>query len=91
MAGDSEAPYTVIETPEFLGLIEDVLGSIRRWDEIKWARDWLLEKSPMCGNYLPHYNLWVLFFRTEPTIVVYYEIMESRRQVIPRDIQILHS
>jgi hypothetical protein len=85
----NSSPYELVETPEFLGLVEDVIGSMDRWDEIKRGRDWLLERDPKRGSYLPHYDLWVLFFRTHPAIVVYYEIDEAQRQVIPTDIHIL--
>lgn len=61
--------YTLIETPEFLGLVSDTFGSVQRWDEIKWAEDRTLERNPKLGDYLPHYNLWVLMLRTTPMIL----------------------
>ena len=90
MAQDSPTsmPYEVVETPAFLGLVEDMLGSVERWDDMKWAEDWLLEKDPTRGNYLPHYGLWVLILRTEPPILVYYRIDTANRQVFPLDIQV---
>ena len=81
--------YTLIETPEFLGLVSDTFGSVQRWDEIKWAEDWTLERNPKLGDYLPHYNLWVLMLRTTPMILVYYEIDEERRRVMPIDVAVL--
>ena len=84
----SNTPYEVVETPEFLGLAQDMLGSVERWDEIKWGGDWLLERSPNRGNYLPHYDLWVLMLFSDPVILVYYWIDEANRQVFPRDIQV---
>ena len=77
-----------METPEFLGLVEDVLGSVERWDEIKWGQDWLLERDPTRGNYLPHYDLWVLRLHSEAPLWVYYRVEETRRVVFPVDIQI---
>ena len=79
-------PYTLIETSEFLGLVSDTFGSVQRWDEIKWAEDWTLERDPKLGDYLPHYNLWVLMLNTSPMILVYYEIDEERRSVVPIDV-----
>ena len=82
------SPYEIVETPEFLGLAQDMLGSVERWDDIKWAGDWLLEKAPERGNYLPHYRLWVLPLRTVPSIWVYYRIDQANRRVFPLDIQV---
>ena len=80
-------PYEVVESQEFLGLVADLLGSVERWDEMKWAGDWLLEKDPVRGNYLPHYDLWVLILRTQRPILVYYRLDEENRRVFPLDIQ----
>lgn len=83
-----ELPFEVVETHEFLGLVQDILGSVERWDEIKWGLDWLLERHPTRGNYLAHYDLWVLKLRSEPPIWVYYRLDQIQRQVFPVDIQI---
>ena len=83
-----ELPFEVLETPEFLGLVQDILGSVERWDEIKWGLDWLLERNPTAGNHLPHHDLWVLKLRSEPPMWVYYRLDLIRRQVLPVDIQI---
>ena len=48
----------------------------------------MLERSPNRGNYLPHYDLWVLMLFSDPVILVYYWIDEANRQVFPRDIQV---
>lgn len=84
----ANSPYAVVETPEFLGLVQDILGSVERWDDLKWAGDWLLEKNPTQGNYLPHHRLWVLPLRTLPVIWVYYRLDAANRRVHPVDIQI---
>ena len=84
----SESPFQILESQEFLGLAEDILGSVERWDEIKWSQDWRLERDPRGGNHLPHYNLWVLRFRTEPPLWVYYTIDEGAHQVTLIDIQV---
>ena len=84
----ANSPYAVVETPEFLGLVQDVLGSVEQWDDLKWAGDWLLEKNPTQGNYLPHHRLWVLIIDARPPVLVYYRLDAVSRQVRPVDIQI---
>lgn len=69
-------------------MVEDILGSIERWDQIKWGGDWLLERDPTRGNFLPHYNLWVIMLRDRQNIMVYYQLDEENRRVFPLDIQI---
>ena len=82
------SPYEIVESQAFLDLAGDLLGNVERWDEMKWAGDWLLEKDPLKGNYLPHYDLWVLMLGSDPIICVYYRIDHPNRQVIPHDIQV---
>ena len=84
----SDAPFEVVEAQEFLGLAANMLGSVQRWDEIKWSQDWRLERDPRGGNYLPHYDLWVLRFRTEPPLWVYYLLDDAAHRVTLVDIQV---
>ena len=90
MAQDNSSglPYEIVESQAFLDLVDDLLGNVERWDEMKWAGDWLLGRDPLRGNYLPHYDLWVLILRTDPVIAVYYRVNHYNRQVIPHDIQV---
>ena len=76
-------PYEVIETPEFLSRVEEIVGDIAGWDEAKWSGNWALERDPTAGQYIADDDAWALLFRTEPPIVVFYRVDENLRQVRP--------
>lgn len=73
--------YAVIEPPEFLRQIEDIVGGIREWDDAKWGGNLALEKDPTAGQYIPDDDSWALMFLTNPPVVVFYKVNEALRQV----------
>lgn len=73
--------YELIEPPEFLGQIMDIVGDIREWDDAKWGGNLALEKDPTAGQYIPDDDSWALMFLTDPPVVVFYKVNEALRQV----------
>ena len=80
---DPWLPYDLIETPEFLSQIEQIVGNIERWDEAKWSGNWALERDPTAGQYIADDDAFALMFRTDPPIIVFYVVDELSRQVTP--------
>ena len=80
---DTWLPYELVETPEFLSQIEQIVGDIEAWDAAKWSGNWALERDPTAGQYISDDDAWALMFRTNPPIVVFYKIDEVRREVTP--------
>ena len=78
--------YSIVETPEFLRRVEEILGSVERWDDAKWARDWTLERNPRVAQYIADDDTWALMYQTSPPIVVYYRIDEDLRLVTVLDV-----
>ena len=89
----SDQSYEVIETSEFTYRVRTVLGGLQQWYEYRWSGSgrWLLSRNPYHGNYLPHYDLWVVMLRTRPPVAVYYRINEELKRVTLLDLIVVSS
>jgi hypothetical protein len=82
----AHGPYSVKESDEFLASARVAAGSIARWDEVKYAGTWALERDPHRGNWVESRQMWALLLQFPPQgeLVVFYTIDETTSTVIPR-------
>lgn len=75
--------WNVIEPPEFLADIEWIFGSIPKWDELRFGRNWVLERNPYVGTPNPDSGEWVLVedFPGLLVVVFRYRITEDTRTI----------
>ena len=74
--------YGFQETEEFLAQVEAIVGSVRRWDEVKSGLDFALGRDPRIGLEIPGTRLRAMPLVTQPAITVYYTVDDESRLVI---------
>lgn len=75
--------YDIVETQEFLEEVERQVSSAERWDEMRGAMDWLLNRNPTSPNYARRVtgNLWYVQLNAARRFLVFYEVRETQRTV----------
>lgn len=84
--------YDIVESEFFLERVEMTIGSVARWDEMREALDiWMLRNPtglPVCR--LIRDNLWFARIKSEPLLLLIYEVDERRRRVTYLDVDIIY-
>ena len=77
--------YSVRESDEFLANAGIATSSVARWDEVKFAGTWALERDPHKGTWVESRQSWALLLHFPPhgELVVFYKIDEVNATVIP--------
>ena len=79
--------YEVVETNEFLDQVEELIGSVQQWDEIKTtfdldlARDPLFKKDPSVLNEIPGTDLYGMTIRCAPPLTLFYTVNEHLKRL----------
>lgn len=73
--------YSFIESPECLGQVSEILGSVQRWDEIKEGLDFALSRDPRVGIPISGSTLYAIALLTSPAMTVYYTVDTNLRTV----------
>lgn len=79
--------YEVVETNEFLRQVEELIGSVQQWDEIKeafdldLAKDPLFKKDPNVLNAIPDTDLYGIMIRCSPPLTLFYTVNEHLKRL----------
>ncbi len=79
MPGPPSSNYGVEESEGFLASISNIIGSVRRWDEIKETIDLDLARDPYVGQEIPGTALRAVTILSQPPLTLYYSVDETRR------------
>ena len=85
--------YALREGPDFLQQVNDVIGDVQRWDEIRRVLDeWLRDRPrslPECAPLPQNHNLWFVKIASIPPIYLLYKIDDERLEVTYESIRAL--
>ena len=75
--------YSVVEGDGFLNGVRWKVGSLERWDEIRWSLDLALNRSPTDPSFATRIlaDLWATQISGPPDVVVLYKVSEIDRVV----------
>jgi hypothetical protein len=79
--------YEIAETDVFLKQVSILIGSIKRWDEIKetidleLASDPLFTRDPALLNRVPGTTLYGITIRCFPPLTLFYSVDEGSRKL----------
>lgn len=81
--------YEIVEAPDFLRRVEEQIGDIRRWDEMRVGLDTWMNRIPtglpVCRRIRE--DLWFARVKTEPLMMLLYQVNEVERIVTYMDLR----
>lgn len=88
---DTGDGYEILEDQQFLRRIEEVVGGISRWDDMRIGLDkWMLRRPteiPFCHPVRG--DLWFAKLASEPLVYLLYRVDQGRRTVTYLDIKVV--
>ena len=85
--------YEIVEAEDFFHRVEEQIGDIRRWDEMRWGLDLWMNRAPtglpVCRNIRD--DLWFARLKREPLVLLLYQVDENDRIVTYLDLQMVYN
>lgn len=84
--------YDIVEASDFLQRVEDAIGDIRRWDDIRRGLDAWMHRMP---TELPvsrqiREDLWFVRVKRDPLTLLLYQVNEVERIVTYLNLRVFH-
>ena len=75
--------YALREGDGFLTSVRELIGSVKRWDEMRVGLDWALHRNPTDPSFATHLvgGFWVAELTSYPSVIVFYEVDQDARAV----------
>ena len=75
--------YALREGDGFLTSVRELIGSVKRWDEMRLGLDWALHRNPTDPSFATHLvgGFWVAELASHPSVIVFYEVDQDARAV----------
>ena len=78
--------YEVRDSPAFLMRAQDVIGSIKEWDEIR-RHDWALTRNAHIGQPIHGTDLWMRRIDYDYILVLFHTVDEDKCEVMYQDVR----
>ena len=75
--------YALREGDGFLTSVRELIGSVKRWDEMREGLDWALHRNLTDPSFATHLvgGFWVAELTVHPSVIVFYEVDHDARAV----------
>ncbi len=82
--------YEIVEAEDFLNRVQNEMGGVRHWDEIRWGLDiWMNRRPkelPLCRRIRD--DLWFARVKSNPLTLLLYEVRDAERIVTYLDLRV---
>ncbi len=84
--------YEIVESSVFLERIQETIGDIRRWDELRRGLDAWMHRMPTALPFSRRIrdDLWFVRVKVDPLMVLLYQANEAQRIVTYLDLEVFH-